>query len=65
MPSLLSGYGRRFTLALGPRHAPDTLTVEDWQERITDYRERNLGEMLKYALKKQEQARKAGRHRKD
>lgn len=52
-------------MALGPRHPADTMTVEEWQVRVNDYRARGLGEMLKYALKKQEQARKAGRHRKD
>lgn len=51
-------------MALGPRHPADTFTVEDWQERIDDYRANNLGEMLKWALKKQEQARKARRYRK-
>lgn len=51
-------------MALGMRHAPDTLTVEDWQERVDDYRARNLLEMLKYAEKKLAQARKAGRYRK-
>jgi hypothetical protein len=51
-------------MALGPRHPADTLTYEDWLERVADYRERNLLEMLKYAEKKAAQALKAGRRRK-
>lgn len=51
-------------MALGPRHPADTLTYEDWLERCADYRARNLGEMLKYAEKKRDQALKAGRRRK-
>lgn len=47
------------------RHPADTLTVEDWQERVADYRERNLTEMLKYAETKLAQAKKAGRYRKE
>lgn len=51
-------------MALGNRHPTDTLTVEDWQERIDDYRARGLTEMLKYAITKHAQATKAKRYRK-